>query len=53
MQHGRELKSGGKLNRFEDIGVDLNAGVRSVEMCTPSFVVPLSLSREDEGKCRL
>lgn len=24
--HGRQLKFGGKLNRFEDIGVDLNAG---------------------------
>lgn len=26
-QHGRELKFGANLNRFEDINVDLNAGV--------------------------
>lgn len=28
-QHGRELKFGANLNRFEDIGVDLNSGVSS------------------------
>ena len=27
LQHARQLRFGANLNRFEDIGVDLNAGV--------------------------
>ena len=29
LQHARQMRFGANLNRFEDIGVDLNAGVCS------------------------
>ena len=41
IQHAREFKFGGNLNRFEDIGVDLNKGVSqpgSDYMCYGAFL---------------
>lgn len=42
-QHRRQLRSGANLNRFEDIGVDLNVGVRQKLYCMQSVYLNVIL----------